>query len=135
MTDLSVTAGSVTPGANARLDYGVAGEAITPLQPVYKAADGKWYKSDSNAGTDLIRAATAVSVVTAAANQPITVQKSGKVNCGSILTKNIPYFLSDTAGGICPIADVGSGEYGCLIGIGLSATELLLILAYTGAAN
>ncbi len=135
MADLSVTAGNVTPGPNARIETGVAGEALTPLQPVYKATDGKWYKADNNGATDLVRAAKAVTLGTAAANQPITVQKSGRVNCGSILTKNIPYFLSDTAGGICPLADVGTGEYGCIIGIGLSATEMLLILAYTGVAN
>lgn len=135
MTDLVITAANVVPGANARFENGFAGETITAGQAVYKAADGKWYKADSNSATALARVATAIASNGASANQPITVQKSGKITIGGTLTASLAYYLSDTAGGICLIADVGSGEYSEVIGMATSTTELDLVLKSSGAAT
>ena len=45
------------------------------------------------------------------------------------------YYLSDTPGGICPVADIGAGEYVCLIGLASSASVLALDIRYTGVSN
>ena len=134
MTDLTITAASVVPGGNARFDYGFAGETITAGQPVYKAASGLWLKADSNSGTALARVATGLASNGASLNQPITVQKSGLVTIGATLTAGVAYYLSDTAGGICPVADVGSGEYSEIIGMATSATVLDLVFKASGVA-
>jgi len=139
MADLTITAANVKPGTNARLDRnGYAGETITQGMPVYKAADGYWYKADSNSATALARVANGIAANAASQYQPIDVLLPGEGVTyfpGATLTVNTAYYLSDTAGGICPLADVGSGEYMQLIGIAISTTEMKLSLVNTGVAS
>jgi hypothetical protein len=134
MADLTVTAASCVPGTDARLDTGVAGETITAGQAVYKASTGLWMKADSNSATALARAATAIAMTGSSANQPIVVQKSGSLTLGATMTAGIAYYLSDTAGGICPVADVGAAEYVDVIGVSTSTTVLKLILSYSAVS-
>jgi hypothetical protein len=134
MADLTVTAASCVPGTDARLDTGVAGETITAGMAVYKASTGLWMKADSNSATALARAATAIAMTGSSANQPIVVQKSGSLTLGATMTAGIAYYLSDTAGGICPVADVGAAEYVDVIGVSTSTTVLKLILSYSAVS-
>jgi hypothetical protein len=136
MTDLSVTAASVVPGVNAILDHGTGGETIAAGKYIYMSSTTKkWMLADSNSATAEARAATAVALNGVSLNQPITVQKGGQVTAGATLTPGVQYYLSDTPGGICPVADVGSGEYVCLLGVALSASVLDLNFKYTGVSN
>lgn len=136
MADLTITAANVKPGANARLDRnGYAGETITAGMPVYKASTGFWMKADSNSATALARTAIGIALNGASQYQPIDVQTEGEITIGATLTANTTYYLSDTAGGICPLADVGSGEYTEIIGVAKSTTVMLLVLKATGVAN
>lgn len=135
MADLSITAASVVSGENALFDSGSAGETIGAGQPVYRdGATKKWMKADANSATALARRATAVALNGAALNQPVKVQTTGDFTPGATLTAGTSYFLSDTAGGICPFADVGSGEYVCQIGIAKSTSVMMLLFAYPGVA-
>lgn len=136
MSDLSVTAASVVKGSNAVVENGTAGETIAAGKAVYKSSTtNKWMLADSNSGTAEARAATAIALNGASLNQPIAVQKAGQITAGAALTAGIQYYLSDTPGGICPVADVGSGEYVCLVGIALSASLLDLNFKYTAVSN
>ena len=56
------------------------------------------------------------------------------ITLGEVLTAGVAYYLSDTAGGICPVADLGAGEYPCLIGIANSTTVLRLGFNYSGVS-
>lgn len=135
MTDLLVTAANVVPGTNAREEVGVAGETIAQGKAIYKSSTtGKWMLADSNSATAEARAATAIAGTGSSLNQKIVVQTSGKITIGATVTPGIQYYLSDTAGGICPVADIGSGEYVCLIGLATSATELDLNFKYSGVS-
>jgi hypothetical protein len=134
MTDLVITPASCVPGTNSRLETGVAGETITAGMAVYKAATGLWMKADSNSATALARVATAIAMTGSSLNQPIVVQKSGSLTLGATLTAGVAYYLSDTAGGICPVADVGSGEYAQTIGIASSAAILKIGFNDSGVA-
>ena len=40
------------------------------------------------------------------------------------MTAGVAYYLSDTPGGICPVADLASGEYPTVLGIATSTTVL-----------
>jgi len=136
MSDLTITAASVVKGAGARIDRnGYAGETITAGMPVYKASTGFWMKADSNSATALARTAIGIALNGASQYQPIDVQTEGEITIGATLTANTTYYLSDTAGGICPLADVGSGEYTEIIGVAKSTTVMLLVLKATGVAN
>lgn len=136
MADLSITATSVVTGANAVSDGGPAGETITAGQQVYRAsATKKIMKADSNSATVEARTAIGTALNGGAIDQPIKFQKSGDLVIGATLTPGLAYYLSDTPGGICPVADIGSGEYVQLIGLAKSATVLSLNYVFPGVAN
>lgn len=131
MTDLSITAANVLASEDATFASGVAGEAVTAGQAGYRdRTTGKYMKADSNSASSDARRATCIFLNSAAADQPVKVQKSGEITIGATLSAGTPYFLSDTPGGICPFADIGTGEYVCQIGIAKSTSVLLLLFAY-----
>lgn len=135
MADLSVTASSVVPDASAKIVYnGRAGEALAQgKQAYYNSTTKKWMLADANAAGAEARAAKGTVLNAAALNQPVAIATDGKVDFGSaIFTAGTDYYLSDTPGGICPIADVGTGEYVCRVGVALSASVLDLDYKYTG---
>jgi predicted lysophospholipase L1 biosynthesis ABC-type transport system permease subunit len=54
------------------------------------------------------------------------VQTDGDVVIGAAVTPGVAYYLSDTPGGICPVADLAAGEYPALLGMAKSATVITL---------
>ncbi len=133
MADLVITATSVVPAASAKLETGVAGEAITAGQMVYKAAaSGKFFKADCDSATAEVRSPVGLAVNGGAANQPLTIVKKGQVTLGAVLTEGVGYYLSGTAGGICPVADLGSGDYPVFLGFAISPSVLNLDMVEAG---
>jgi hypothetical protein len=131
MADLTITAGNVVAGSNAQRAAGTAGEAIAAGKAVYlSSTTGKWMLADSNSATAEARRATGIALNGASNNQPIDVQTSGDITIGATIVAGTAYYLSDTPGGICPLADVGAGEYVCLLGIGSSTTVLALNIQF-----
>lgn len=135
MADLVITAASVVAGENATKKEGLAGEAITAGQTVYlSSTTRKWMKADSNSATAEAREAIGIALNGAALNQPLEVQTKGQITIGAALTAGTAYYLSDTAGGICPLADVGSGEYVCQLGLASSTSVLDLDVQFPNVA-
>lgn len=135
MTDISITAVNVVAGSNAVRDDGTAGETIAAGKAVYKSSTtNKWMLADSNSATAEARKATGIALNGASLNQPVAVQKAGDITIGATLTAGTAYYLSDTAGGICPLADVGAGEYVCLLGLAKSTSVLALNIQYPGVS-
>lgn len=135
MTDLSITAASVLAGSGARIEHGTAGTTITAGQVVYLAsATNRYGLADSNSGTAEVRAARGVALNGAANGQPLAIALAGPVTIGATMTAGVAYYLSDTAGGICPVADVGSGEYATILGIATSTTVLEVKIQASGVA-
>jgi hypothetical protein len=135
MTDVSVTAASVVQGANAVKSTGIFGEAVTAGQVVYLDPTTKKYlKADCNSATAAARQASGIALNGGALNQPATVQTAGDVTIGGTLTAGSPYYLSATAGGVMPAADLTTGEYVCLLGLAKSSSVLTLNIQYPGVA-
>ncbi|MCB1394385.1 hypothetical protein [Nitrobacter sp.] len=133
MTDIAITAASVVAGSNAVRDSGSAGETITAGQAVYRSSTtNKWMLADSDSATAEAKRATGIALNGAALNQPLTVLKSGDITIGATLTAGTAYYLSNTPGGICPVADVGSGEDVCLLGLAKSTTVLAVAIQSPG---
>lgn len=140
MADLSITASSVVAGNGTPTKTGTAGAAIAAGEIVYldTAATGKWQLADSDAASAEARGRTAnvgVALNSAAANQPLVVQTGGPVTLGAVLTAGSAYYLSGTAGKICPLADVSGGEYYVLLGLAASTSVLNLDVQYSGVAS
>lgn len=137
MADLVITAASVLAGANSKTSSGLAGEAIAAGKAVYfDTATSRFKLGDSNAVAAAPKALTSggIALNTAATDQPLVVHREGDVTAGAALTPGAAYYLSDTPGGICPLADVGSGENVTLIGIAKSATVLAVDIQPSGVA-
>lgn len=133
--DISITAANVVAGADAVIQGGSAGEAITAGQFVYKAsATGLWMKADADSATAEARVPRGVALNGASTSQPLQVATSGDVTIGGTLTAGVAYYLSGTAGGICPVADVGTGEYATVLGIAESASVLHVTIIASGVA-
>ena len=136
MADLTVTAASVLAGSNAVVENGLLGATATAGQAVYKeAATGTWKLADADSATAEARTAHGIALNGGASGQPVRVLRSGDITIGATMTANIGYYLSGTAGGICPIADVGAGEYLCQIGIARTTAILQVDIQATGVAN
>lgn len=131
MTDLVITAANVVAGSNATLDTGTAGETITAGKAVFlNTATNRWMLSDNN-GTGT-RAVKGIALNGASANQPVAVLKDGDITIGATLTAGTDYWLSGTAGGICPRADLTAGMDTIQIGVAKSATVLAVSIQDPG---
>lgn len=134
--DVTVTAANVKAGPGARTSNGFAGEAATAGQLCYKAAaTGKYFKSDSNSATVEARNPTCIFLNNAATDQPVSVLTGGLITIGGTVAANTAYYASDTPGGFGPLADVGTGEYMTLIGLGVSSTVINVDFQSTNVAN
>lgn len=123
MADLVITAASVIAGTNSTRDVGTAGATITAGQAIYlDAATNKWLLSDNN-GTGT-RQVHGIALNGASLNQPISIHKSGDITIGATLVAGTDYWLSGTAGGLCPRADLATGMDAVQVGIAKSTTVL-----------
>ena len=137
MADLTVTAANcVVSGTGQRRFSGTAGEAIAAGKTIVLDPTSKKYMlADSNSATAALRTPDGIALNSASLNQPINGMSEGDLTLGATMVANTPYYQSDTPGGICPIADVGAGEYLSQIGIAKSTTVLSVAIRSTGVAN
>jgi hypothetical protein len=135
MADLTITAASVLAGSGSTTVSGTLGETVTAGQAVYKSSTtNKWLKADSNSATAEVRRAGGIALNGGAVDQPVKVLTAGLITIGATVTAGTAYYLSDTPGGICPVADVGSGEYVCQLGISTSTTVLNVDIQFPNVA-
>jgi hypothetical protein len=127
MADLSITASAVR---GTRSNTAAAAVALTAGKVVYVNASSKLALSDAN----VTEAATVSGIVlnAAEADQPASIHSSGDLTVSSVLTPGTFYYLSATAGGICPVADLATGHRVIQIGYAKSATVLAVNIIDTG---
>lgn len=135
MADLTITAASVVAGTNAITEDGIAAVAVTAGQAVCRDDTTRQYKlADANAATADVRTPRGIALNGAAAGQPLTIIKAGDLTLGATIAAGVAYYLSATPGGICPVADLVSGDYPAVLGIGKSTTVLAVDIQAPGAA-
>jgi hypothetical protein len=133
MVDLVVAPANVVAGSNAQRTSGTAGVAILAGQLIYKdSTTQKYLLADTNAAALEARKPQGVALHGASLNQPITLATSGDVTIGATLIAGTDYYASDTPGGICPRADVGTTENVVLVGLAKSTTVLAIDIQITG---
>lgn len=125
MADLTITAANVVPGNGAKMKHVTAGATITAGQVVYRdPTDGKYKLADCDSATAAVRSPAGIALNGASDGQPLTIIYEGLVTIGATIAAGVAYYLSPTAGGIAPVADLGSGDYTSIIGIAKSTTVL-----------
>ncbi len=136
MADLTITAANVVAGSGAKKPSGTAGATITAGQVVYlDSSDGKYKLADNDSATAAVRSPAGIALHGAANNQPLTILSQGPITIGATTAVGVVYCLSSTAGGICPVADIATGDYNTIIGIGTSVTVIDVKLHEAGAAT
>jgi hypothetical protein len=138
MADVAVTANEVLPDSGTQVFQGTLGGTVTAGQAVYRNASGQILAADANAsaaasaviGIALTGGVSGQSVLVADGLRPggCTLDPGFTVGVGT------PYFLSATAGGICPAADLATGMYPALLGFGVTASQLKLQIVRPGVA-
>ena len=88
---------------------------------------------DTDSATAAARSPAGIALHAAASGQPLTILQSGPITIGATVAVGISYWLSGTAGGICPVADVAAGDYPCIIGIGTSTSVIKVQFLEAGA--
>ncbi len=135
MADLSITAANVVAGSNATVVGGTGGATLVAGKSVYlDPADLKWKLADCDAATAAERDVKGITLNGCANGQPIDVQTDGDITLGAVLTPGVAYYLSPTAGGICPVGDLSTGDYPTLMGIAKSSSVLSLKINASGVA-
>jgi hypothetical protein len=133
LADLTITAANVKLVSGPTEDM-IAGATLTAAQAVVAdAATGKAILADNDHATATVRGVRGLALHAALADQPVRIAKNGaKVNLGAILTAGTDYYLSGTAGGICPRADVTTGDDPVRIGWAETTSILVLDIADMG---
>lgn len=135
MADLSITVANVVAGSGAVKKHGTAGATITAGQVVYlDSSDNKYKLADCDSATAAVRSPAGIALHGSLANQPLTILESGPITIGATIAASVAYYLSATAGGICPVADLASGDYAVVLGLGTSTTVLQVDIQEAGAA-
>lgn len=136
MADLTITAANVAAGSGAKKVNGTAGASITAGQVVYEDSATNTYKlADNDSATAAVRAPVGIALHAAASGQPLTILTQGPITIGATTAVGVVYCLSSTPGGICPSADIATGDYNTIIGIGTSVTAIDVKLHSAGAAT
>jgi hypothetical protein len=135
MADLTITASSVVAGSGAKKTTGTAGASITAGQTVYLDSATNTYKlADCDSATAAVRSPAGIALHAASSSQPLTILTSGPVTIGASVTAGVAYYLSATPGGICPVADLATGDYPVILGLATSTTVIDIDIQEAGVA-
>lgn len=136
MADLSITSTSVKAGSGAKKVSGIAGATVVAGEWVYLDGTTNTYKlADTDSATAAARSPAGIALNGAAADQPLTICTSGPVTIGAVVVVGDEYWLSGTAGKMCPKADVAAGDYPCLLGICTSTSVFDVKIHEAGAVK
>lgn len=136
MAALTITAANVAwvSGPTAK---GVAGEAFTAGDAVYKTTSGTWSKA-THSGTTTQAGKYGIGVALATADaagaQVVIALPGAVVDFGSIGTAGLIYAVGDTAGDIIPSGDLAGGDHTTLIGLHIGSGQIKLVDGYHDSA-
>ena len=134
MANLSITAANVSAadGEVSKQEW-TAGATITAGQVVYlDSTASNVAKLAQSDGTSAEAEIQGIAMNGASSGQPVIIATSGDIDLGATLTVGTIYVLSQTAGGICPAADLTTGDYVSVIGVATAADNLEIALTNSG---
>lgn len=134
MADISPSASTVTWVSGVREARGIAGATITPGQPVYLDTTTNTYKL-TDGDTDAESVCAGIALDSAISGRPFIFAPPGAViNIGATVALGTIYVCSLTAGGICPWADLATGDYVTILFIGATSNivEVICKRQYAG---
>lgn len=122
MANLVFTAALVVGQRPALRGSGLGAQALTAGLVVYRDGQLGWKPAAAGASTTRARTPQGLALNAAGADQPFVVQRRGVVDFGSnVLTPGAVYYLSPTAGKLCPLADLTEDDAIIAVGMAFSA--------------
>ena len=132
MADIVITPANVVAVSVSKQEC-TAGAAITAGQAVYvDTANDNVVKLAQADGTALEATVKGIALNGASTGQPVLIATSGTLTIGGVAAVGTVYVLSDAAGGICPAADLGVGDYCSIIGVGITAANITISILNSG---
>ena len=135
MAILSMTAAQVLSGADADYFQGIAGETVTAGQAVYlDDLTHRLLLADANGSAESANV-RGIALHAASPAQPLRVQTAGTLTLGAAAAPVLStiYIAAATAGGLAPAADLASGWYTTVVGVGGANNTLKLGLVASGS--
>ncbi len=137
MTDLAINPNQVVTDLTqpATYEQGTAGEAITAGGAVYLDSATQHYLSTDANDTDATLAdARGIALNSAAANQPLRIQRTGRLTLGvaAAPVAGQLYVVSAASGKMAPASDVATGWHTTLVCYGLAGNQVQLAMLTTG---
>jgi hypothetical protein len=133
MADVSVTAAEVLVDSGTVTLDGILGTTVTAGQTVYQdSADSNKFKladCDASSATATVKG---IALNGGGSGQPVKVAISGTLDPGFTVTVGTIYVQSGTAGAICPATDLASGDYVTIVGVGITASQLRILMVNSG---
>lgn len=132
MTDIVVTATDVDKisGSQRTADAGIA---ITAGEAIYIDSNGLAQLCEKDQ-TSVIAAFEGIALNDAGVSQPVTYQVAGVVDLGAIIAAGVIYVVGAGPGGIAPSADISTGNFVTIIGVGLNTTNIQIGINRSGVA-
>jgi len=137
MADLTITASQVLPvGTSFPSELLLAGAAITAGDALYKDASSLWQLADANVSA-VEANASAIALNDAAVSQPVRGQTGGTITlgAGAAPAAGEVYCVSATAGNIAPDADITTGLFKTILGVGIGSNNVILGFLKSGVAS
>jgi hypothetical protein len=138
MANLTQTAANVAiAGVGARVKVVQVGEGVTQGQPAYlNVSDAKYYQADANASATTAQAVGIFLTPASTNGYAVLAEGAGiTINLGATLVVGETYVVSATKGAICPIADLTTGDYPCIIGTAVSTSAIVTSFYFSGVAK
>lgn len=133
MTDVAITGNDVVAGANSQQTAGTLGGTCVAGDILYQSPDDhRWRRASNNSGTVGAKVPGGMALSNGANNQPVRIHKRGDVTLTPNLVAGTAYYLSSSAGKICPRTDVVTGMDVVFIGIARSTTVLAVQALISG---
>ncbi len=134
MVDVTVTEAEVLPGSDTVYTDGLFGATVTGGQLVYLDSSTATFKLADADVSAAVALAVGIAMIGGVSGQPCKIATGGKMDPGFTVTLAEIYVGSATAGGIAPVADLGSGDFTMIVGIGVTTSSILLLFKTAGVA-
>lgn len=126
MANYSVTAASVLQSVNASIKRGTAGAAITAGMSLAKDSSGNLVAFDAN-GVSPLNKFVGIAIAGAASGQQVLyTDDDPSFTPGFALAANAIVIGSATPGLMAPAADLATGDYLSIIGVGIGSNKMLI---------
>ncbi len=128
MADLSITATQVLPGEDATIVSGVLGATVTTGMTLYLDRETTRYLAADANLTQASADAVGIALNGGGVGQSVRVQTEGTVilGAGAAPVLGTIYVVSGTPGGIAPAADLATGWWRTVLGVGDAGNSLAL---------